>query len=98
MVARIGTRLGDYLRSHIFMTEDIENPGADLSDLSQFGIEHSGSQTSFFIPTSNGEVGAWYLEPVSEPYLLSLDNYSAPRRPMMSVYRGEKRPCCISME
>ena len=65
-VVRTGTLLGDYLRSHIFMTENIENPKTDLADVSQFGIEHSGFQTSFFIPTSNGEVGAWYLEPVSE--------------------------------
>ena len=47
------------------MTDNIENPEADLADVSQFGIEHSGFQTSFFIPTSNGKVGAWYLEPVS---------------------------------
>ena len=71
-VVRTGTRVGDYLRSHIFMTEDIENPEADLADISQFGIQHSGLQTSFFIPTSNGEVGAWYLEPVSQ-LLMSLD-------------------------
>ena len=65
-VVKTGTRVGDYLRGHIFMTDDIENPESELADVSQFGIQHSGFQRSFFIPTSNGEVGAWYLEPVSE--------------------------------
>ena len=51
------------------MTENIENPEADLADLTQFGIEHAGCKTSFFIPTSNGQVGAWYLEPVRQPDL-----------------------------
>ena len=59
------------------MTGNIENPEADLADLSQFGIEHSGSQTSFFIPTSEGEVGAWYLEP---------DGVSLPRRDQAVLY------------
>ena len=64
-VLKTGTRLGDYLRNLIFMTDNVEKPDAVLSDVSEFGIENARSKTSFFIPTSVGKVGAWYLEPVS---------------------------------
>ena len=63
-LVRTGSRLGDYLRSFIFQTEDVESPEADLADPSQFGILQTASKTSFFIPSSVGRVGAWYLEPV----------------------------------
>ena len=63
-LVRTGSRVGDYLRSFIFQTEDVENPEADLADPSQFGILQTASKTSFFIPSSVGRVGAWYLEPV----------------------------------
>ena len=61
---RTGSGLGDYLRSFIFQTEDVERPEANLADPSQFGILQTASKTSFFIPSSVGRIGAWYLEPV----------------------------------
>ena len=67
-VVGTGSLLGDYLRSLIFLTEDVERPEADLTDLSQFGITNAGNKTSFFIPTSVGQIGAWYLEPVRKFY------------------------------
>ena len=67
-VVRTESLLGDYLRSLIFLTEDVERPEADLTDLSQFGITNAGNKTSFFIPTSVGQIGAWYLEPVRKFY------------------------------
>jgi len=57
-----GSRLGDFLREFIFQQDEIEQPGADLSDTSLFDINTRNIQ-SFFLSSTPGSVGAWYMEP-----------------------------------
>lgn len=57
-----GSRLGDFLREFIFQQDEIERPGADLSDTSLFKINTPNIQ-SFFLSSVPGSVGAWYMEP-----------------------------------
>merc|ERR1712013_469056 len=57
-----GSRLGDFLREFIFQQDEIEQPGADLSDTSLFDINTRNIQ-SFFLSSIPGSVGAWYMEP-----------------------------------
>ena len=54
------SNVGDYLREKVFQTSDIEDSGADLTDLSQFGVECSNIvQSQEWIPGPDGDIGAW---------------------------------------
>eukprot|EP00092_Neocalanus_flemingeri_P047907 GFUD01054450.1.p1 GENE.GFUD01054450.1~~GFUD01054450.1.p1 ORF type:complete len:311 (+),score=71.16 GFUD01054450.1:185-1117(+) len=57
-----GSRLGDFLREFIFQQDEVERPGIDLSDTSQFDINTKNIQ-SFFLSSIPGDVGAWFMEP-----------------------------------
>ena len=59
-----GTRMGDYFREKIFQTLVMENPVADLTNVSQFGVNTDNIE-NVVIPTSNGDVCGWYMEPTS---------------------------------
>lgn len=57
-----GSRLGDFLREFIFQQDEVERPGIDLSDISLFDINTKNIE-SFFLPSTPGDVGAWFMEP-----------------------------------
>lgn len=63
MVLR-GTRMGDYFREMIFQTSVMKYPGADLKDVTQFGVNTDDIE-NVVIPTSNGEVCGWFMTPKS---------------------------------
>ena len=52
-----------FLREKIFSTKDIERPGADLSDVDQFGVESSHISQEWIQTSDGGKIGAWYMEP-----------------------------------
>jgi len=57
-----GSRLGDFLREFIFQQDEVEQPGIELSDTTQFDIKAKSIQ-SFFLSSTPGDVGAWFMEP-----------------------------------
>lgn len=58
-------QVGDYLREFIFQQDNVQRPELDLSKPSGYHVNTDRAQ-AFFIPSQDGHIGAWFLEPEEE--------------------------------
>jgi len=58
-------KVGDYLREFIFQQDNVQRPELDLSDPAGYDV-NTNQAHAFFIPSQDGQIGAWFLEPEEE--------------------------------
>ena len=72
----MSSSLGDILREKVFQTADVEDPEADLSNVSIYGVECKNISQEW-IPSAQGDLGAWFMKPQGD---------SAPTKAILYVH------------